>query len=165
MKDSTDNALQQEAARFIDGFCSVCLATVSEAGLPHASYAPFVRDDMGCFYIYVSELATHGQNLLAGSSVSLLFVEGEQQAAQIYARKRFTLHCDPQQLKVDGEGWAAAMVRMEQAHGKVISVLKTLDFHLFRLTPESGNYVRGFGKSDSFSKEELRQIVRLPSHP
>ncbi len=161
MKDSTDNALEQEAARFVEGFCSVCLATVSEAGAPHASYAPFVRDEVGCFYIYVSELATHAQNLLAGSRASLLLVASEQETTQAYARKRFTIDCGSQRLAVGSVDWVAAMVRLEQAHGKVISVLKTLDFHLFRLAPESGNYVRGFGKADDFSGEALRQIVSI----
>ena len=42
---------------FPQKFQSVMLATVSEQGIPHASYAPFVMDDNKNLYILASELA------------------------------------------------------------------------------------------------------------
>jgi heme iron utilization protein len=52
---------------------TLLLSTASTKGVPDISYAPFVRDNAGIFYIYVSELAGHTVNLLNNPLASLLF--------------------------------------------------------------------------------------------
>ena len=56
-------AIQAAYQTFTDQFQSAVICTVSQDGLPNASYAPFVMDDMKNIYIYVSGLSTHTQNL------------------------------------------------------------------------------------------------------
>ena len=58
MTDPVDDA-QQAYATFLDAFRSVVLATVGAGGRPHASYAPFVRDERRHLYCLVSGMAEH----------------------------------------------------------------------------------------------------------
>ncbi|MDP6189367.1 MAG: pyridoxamine 5'-phosphate oxidase family protein, partial [Gammaproteobacteria bacterium] len=56
-------AIRDAYTALVEQFDTVLLGTVSNNGLPDASYAPYVYVD-GYYYVYVSELATHTGNLL-----------------------------------------------------------------------------------------------------
>lgn len=55
---------------------SVLMATATEDGEPVASYAPYLEHG-GDFYVYVSDLAAHTQNLKRNPRASLMFIEDE----------------------------------------------------------------------------------------
>lgn len=60
-------ATKQLTAAFrqlIEAQKTITLATASVDAKAHCSYAPFVENDQGHFFIFVSQLATHTQNLL-----------------------------------------------------------------------------------------------------
>ncbi len=59
---SQQNA-SNECRAFIAGFRTAVLATSSDDGSPHASYAPFVFSGPS-FYVFVSNLAVHTRNLI-----------------------------------------------------------------------------------------------------
>ena len=72
---------------------TLLLSTASTNGVPDISYAPFVRDQAGAFYIYVSEMACHTVNLLNNPQASLLFIQAESEARNLFARERAVLNC------------------------------------------------------------------------
>ncbi len=69
------------------------LSTVTGQGKPESSYAPYVRDEQGVFYIYASELAGHTQNMLQSHKVSILFIQPEGEAKNLFARERIIFDC------------------------------------------------------------------------
>ena len=69
---------------------SLMLATIGEQSLPRASYAPYVRDEAGNYYIYVSRLAEHTQELISNPVASVLLIEDESATKQIFARVRIS---------------------------------------------------------------------------
>ena len=69
------------------------LATLDAVGEPSISYAPFVQDEAGNFYIFVSTLASHTQEILNHPRVAVLLIADEQEARQIFARTRATYRC------------------------------------------------------------------------
>ncbi|MGB6020618.1 MAG: pyridoxamine 5'-phosphate oxidase family protein, partial [Sulfurimonadaceae bacterium] len=77
---------------FTAPFQSVVIGTISEEALPFSSYAPFLHRDHR-LYIFISDIATHSQNLKANKNASLLFIEDESKADNIFARKRISLQC------------------------------------------------------------------------
>jgi putative heme iron utilization protein len=126
---------------------SAVLSTLDENGLPHTSYAPFLWHDNRC-YIYISEAARHTGNLLERPECSLLFIEDEGSAGQIFARKRVMLSCRADELPRRTPSYADIMGRMEERFGGIIATLGSMqDFHLFALTPRSGEAVFGFGEA------------------
>ena len=48
---------QRELDVLLASMRSLMLASSAEDGVPEASYAPFVRDEAGCLYVFVSGLS------------------------------------------------------------------------------------------------------------
>ncbi len=134
---------------------TLTLSTVSTLGVPGISYAPFVRDHAGTFYIYVSELASHTTNLLNNPLASILFIRPEAESRNLFARERVALNCRVKEIMPDELVYTNQLQALQDKFGEVVSVLRSLsDFHLFALHPESGRYVIGFGKAFNISSHD-----------
>jgi putative heme iron utilization protein len=156
-KESSDAPKVQEYLDFLDGFQTVILATADEHGEPEASYAPFVRYERLCFYVYLSELARHTRNLRNNGRVSLLWLAEE--GGNPFARPRLVLRCNTAQVAREAAEWAPAMARLEQRFGNMMKLLKGLsDFHLFRLCATGGTYVKGFAQAYELVGERLEGL-------
>ena len=154
-------AVAADFQSFVAGFNSVILSTVNADGQPEASYAPCIRQD-GCFYIYVSELASHTRNLLNHQQASLLFIEPEAEARNLFARKRATLEITAYPIERDSSQWLAVLSEMETKLGNTVRVIRGLkDFHLLQLKPRKATFVTGFGKAFELQGEQLDQIIHL----
>ncbi len=147
---------------FLGAFRSAVLATVDADGRPEASYAPFVRDAEGCFFVYLSDLARHTDHVRATGRVSLMLIENEEQAAQIYARTRIVLECHAEQLHRSDPLWAELMTPFQARFGSIIETLQALsDFHVFRLRPSEGVFVQGFGRAYRVSGAHMDQLEHI----
>ena len=74
-----------EVVDFIHSRRSLQLASIRDDGAPFASYAPFAIGDE-CLYVLISEIAVHARNLLANPLASVLIVEDEDSAEELFAR-------------------------------------------------------------------------------
>ena len=140
---------------------TLLLSTASTNGVPDISYAPFVRDHAGVFYIYVSEMACHTVNLLSNSRASILFIRPETESRNLFARERAVLNCRVQEISRDDAVYVDQLEALQERFGEVVSVLRSLsDFHLFALRPENGRYVVGFGRAFTINVNDgtLRHI-------
>lgn len=159
MTDPADEA-QQAYATFLDGFRSVVLATVGAGGRPHASYAPFVRDERRHLYCLVSGMAEHTPNLQATGRACALFVEDEASAGQIFARRRLTYDCRADFLAPDDPLRADVAQRFTERFGGIARQLLSLpDFRPVRLVPEGGRFVIGFGAAFEVQGADLSRLV------
>ena len=153
---------QQTYQAFPDRFQSLILSTVSPEGIPNASYAPFVRDADKNFYIYVSGLSTHTQNLHAKAIASILLIEDEAQTTQIFARQRLTLDCTATLLDREREDWTQIADRFSDRFGEIVGVLRGLaDFRIFQLTPTGGRFAIGFGAAYQIDPENLDRLTHI----
>lgn len=142
--------------------CSVVLATVGTEGDPEASYAPYICDEWNNFYIFVSCLAWHTHNLETRRKASLLFIEPEELARQIFARRRLTYRCEVQPIATDAPEWNAQLASMQRRFGAVMATLSRLsDFRLFRLVPWEGRYVRGFGQAFQWRHDQCDRWIYI----
>jgi len=127
---------------------TLLLSTVSEKGEPSISYAPYVRDEQGGFYIFTSELASHTRNLLANKQAAIMFIQPESESSELFARERVTFKCSAEEISPRDPVYEQQLAALHEQFGQIVSLLKSLpDFHLFALQPESGQYVVGFGKA------------------
>lgn len=148
-----------EARSFHRAFQSVLMATTSDDGRPHASYAPYIEGADGDFYVFLSELAAHTRNLMKDPRVSLLFIEEESEMKQVFARKRVTYEGAAREICRDDPTFNPLLDHMAKRHGPIVGMLKNLrDFHLFRITPEKAVYVRGFGEAFTLEGSDLQGI-------
>lgn len=126
---------------------SLLIASLSASGTADISYAPYLYDSGG-FYILVSELAAHTQNLLARPQASILLIEPEASATNPFARKRLRLDCTVREILKNAADYQNALQGMADKFGDIIGVLSALtDFHMLCLQPVRGQFVAGFGKA------------------
>lgn len=153
--------LGPEIKEFKAGKKTLLLATVDANGKPNVSYAPFVSTEDG-YYVLISEIARHTQNVLANPSVSLMMIEDEITAKTIYARTRLTFDAHAVVVARDTEKWLKIMDLMKERLGETVNGLSQLaDFKLIHLQPEQGLFVKGFGQAYQVSSDELVDFVHL----
>lgn len=143
--------------------CSLMLSTVSGSGHPQASYAPYVIDDSHQIYIFTSGLSAHTANLQTTGLASVLLIEDEAEAPQVFARQRISYDCRATLLPRGTDAWDAIADRFEQRFGEIISMLRSLeDFQIFCLSPQGGRFVMGFGAAYAVDPQHLGQLVGPP---
>ncbi|MDD5276784.1 MAG: pyridoxamine 5'-phosphate oxidase family protein [Methylovulum sp.] len=127
---------------------TLLLATASANSVPDLSYAPFVRDEAGWFYIFVSDLAGHTANLINNPQASVMFIRAESDSQNLFARERAVFSCYVQEIAHDAPVYGTQLQALQDKFGDIVGVLRSLsDFHLFALVPETGRYVAGFGRA------------------
>jgi len=138
------------------------LSSLTKEGKPNASYAPFVSDYKGNFYIFVSGLASHTQDLLANPVASILLMRDEQDSRQIFARQRASYQCDVEVVEKSDIDYTTQLDKLEQRFGSVVKLLRGLsDFILFRLRPYEGQFVMGFGKAFTLKGDHLLELEHI----
>lgn len=121
------------------------LATVDLQGMPHISYAPFIRQDLH-FFIYLSQLASHTEHLQQMPKVSLMIIRDEVQSKNLFARERLIIEADVTVL--DQMAYNSVLDKMEVSLGGTVGLLRSLpDFVLFKLSAVNARYIAGFGKA------------------
>jgi len=153
-----------EVETFISAFRSLIIASLTPEGEPYASTAPFVQYG-GNFFVLLSTVAQHGQNLLHHSNISLLFTEDDSQTIQPFARKRVTLKTESTIVSKDDVLYPTVLAQMsEKFDAGLIEMLSSMgDFHLFRFKPMSGSAVWGFGKAFNLN-EKLEMDGQIIGH-
>lgn len=153
--------LEPEIREFRDRARTLVLATVDGEGNPNVSYAPFALREDG-YYILISEIARHARNLLVNPRVSLMMIEDEQDSRQLFARKRLTFDARPEWVARGAPEWEAGIRALETRFGDTVTGLSGLgDFHLFRLVPLKGLFVKGFGQAFAVSGDDLVDLLHL----
>lgn len=151
------NTLQSACDALMERQQTLLLATRSEAGGADISYAPFVRDGM-IFYIYVSQLAKHTHNLIAIPQASVMLIEPEAEAKNLFARQRLTFDCSAMEIARSDNQYHRQLDALAAKFGSIVDVLRTLpDFRLLALTASRGLFVGGFGKAYVVDEHGLLQ--------
>ncbi len=157
-------SLEESFATFKQSVKTLQLSTLTAEGKPNASYSPFVIDEQGNFYIFVSQLASHTQDLLANPQASILLIQDEVQTRQIFARRRISYQCNVEVVGDESSDYLKMLDVLENRFGNVVELLRTLpDFILFRLKPSQGRYVKGFGKAYKLVGEGLLELEHIKS--
>jgi putative heme iron utilization protein len=139
---------------------SLILATTSPDGTPLTSYAPFIVNEQRQFYVFTSQLAAHTANLRRTGQAGVMLIEDEAATTQIFARQRVTFQCRVRLISRDSAEGEAVLAQYEARFGKMVGLLKSLpDFQLFKLQPQSGSLVIGFGQAYALSGDRFETIT------
>ena len=153
--------LEPEIQAFRDACRSLMLATVDADGMPNVSYAPFALGQEG-YYVLISDIARHARNLKQVPKVSLMLIEDEANARQLYARQRLTFDASVRIVERDSEEWPLGVAALLARHGEIVAGLSKMeDFTLFCLQPQMGLYVKGFGQAYRVNPHDLIDVLHL----
>ncbi len=129
---------------------SLLLSTIDNENKdePFSSYAPYFFDvKEGVFYVLLSDLAEHTQNLIKNPLASMLIIEDESDSEQIFARLRVQYQISTQKV-VEENQRGKVFEQMVGRFGEVVTLIQSLsDFHVFSLKPINGRYIEGFGRA------------------
>jgi len=160
-QERLENRLQPQIKEFREERQTLILSTISTDGFPHVSYSPFTRIDQH-YYILISEIAEHTRNLQVQSKLSFMLLEDEQNTKQIYARKRLSYKADSAVIARETKEWQQAVEQLQTRFGEIIDSLSKLsDFKLFKLTPDTGRFVKGFGQAYTVQGNDDIDFVHL----
>jgi putative heme iron utilization protein len=163
---SQEEQAQNDLHALLKGIRSAVLGTVDSRGSPEASYAPVILDDSGAFYVYVSELAKHANNLKRTAKASLMLIEDESATENLHARRRATWNCQALPIPRDSQAFSSHINTFIQRFGSTMEHLATMqDFTLFQLTPASGRLVLGFGKAFRLQGLQVHNPMRGAHRP
>lgn len=152
----------EEIAAFRALFQTMTLATVSASGEPEASYAPYVSDDYGNLYAFVSTLSRHTRNMQHTGRASVIFLEDEQTCGNLFARKRLVYRCFTHPVSRDAAEWRVIMQTFDARFGRFMETLRSLaDFGLMRFMPFEASYVIGFGQAYALTGPTLSEIKHV----
>ncbi|MGL4374773.1 MAG: HugZ family protein [Turicibacter sp.] len=141
---------------------SMMISSMNGDNIPEISYAPFMMKD-NKIYIYLSRAANHYHNLIKNPDCSVMMIQDEQDATNIFARNRVSYQCVAKKLEVIDEAIVEQFsVKHDQA---TLKALKKLDFEWFELTIVKGRLVLGFGKAFEITIEneevKLTQVMGM----
>ena len=160
-RERLQNRLGPEIKEFRESRRTLQLATISSEGRPNVSYTPFVLLE-GKYYILISKIARHANNLLANPQISFMMIEDEANLKTIHARKRLTYEAEALVVERETEQWQIVVSVMKNRFGDVIEDLSSMaDFILFELKPENGLFVKGFGKAFHVGDNDMFDLVHL----
>ena len=126
------------------------LATL-RAGAPMASMTLYLpARDFTAFYVHVSRLAWHTQDMLQDPHVALSIAETDDGRADPFTLMRVTIRGNARQV-ADGpkDAWLARFP--QQAINFTLA-----DFSFWRIAPRDARFVAGFGRIHNLSTEQLR---------
>ncbi|SBS26658.1 Pyridoxamine 5'-phosphate oxidase [Marinomonas aquimarina] len=147
--------LEQEITSFIDSKGSLMLAVSDPEGQPIASYSPFVVYQ-GELYILVSALALHTLALQNANNASVLIIDDEADCDTVYARRRLQYDMAVESVVREDELWHIIGEALLRRHGDIVAQLLQLgDFQMFKLSPRSGRFVKGFGRAYELAPNTL----------
>jgi len=129
------------------------LATL-RGGAPMVSMTLFMPErDFSAFYVHVSRLAWHTQDMMQDARVALSVSETDDGRADPFTLMRVTVRGEAVQLE-DGpkEAWLARFP--EQAINFTLA-----DFSFWKITPRDARFVAGFGRIHNISAKELEAIA------
>jgi len=148
---------------------TIILGTAAPDGTPDASVAAALLDADGAFVIYVSGLAAHTRHLRANPRASVLLIEPETNPGNPLARRRLTFACAAEPVARDSTPHTEMLSAFRQKFGVTIDVMAPLpDFQFFRLLPQTGRVVAGFGAAFAVNPRDwtdLTPVVRASGRP
>ena len=120
-------------------------------GAPMVSMTLYLPEhDFSAFYVHVSRLAWHTQDMTHDARVALSIAETDDRRADPFTLMRVTIRGEAQRIDQGPKNaWLARFP--EQAIN-----FELADFSFWRITPRDARFVAGFGRIHNLSAAELK---------
>ena len=127
---------------------TIFVSVTGDDGIPDLGTSPFIRDDMGSFYIYTSTLSAHVRALIKGNATRFLLIADEGQSQNIWARLRLKFTASVEVIERGTEQFNKTADEMEASFGATMGLIRQFsDFQMVKITPKRGVIVTGFASA------------------
>ena len=127
---------------------------VSADNIPHTAMVSYVWHARAAL-IHLSNLAPHKRQLLANPRCSLLIAEPDDGRVEVMSLARVILQGTAAMLDKASAEYADAKAAFLAQLPSAELMFGLPDFDLFRIQPDGGRYIAGFGKIMTFAADEI----------
>jgi putative heme iron utilization protein len=132
------------------------LATL-RGGAPMASMTLYLADErFSAFYVHVSRLAWHTQDMLQDPRVALSIAETDDRRADPFTLMRVSVRGNA--VQIAGEDPALKARWLHRFPEQAIN-FELADFSFWKIVPRDARFVAGFGRIHNLSAAELASIA------
>ena len=125
-------------------------------GAPMTSMTLFVPEsDFSAFYVHVSRLAWHTQDMLQDPRVALSIAQNDDGRPDPFTLARVTIRGEAAEIANDDEMAADLKVAWLSRFPEQEVTFGLSDFSFWRITPRDARFVAGFGRIHNLSAKEL----------
>jgi putative heme iron utilization protein len=116
--------------------------------------------DLSAFFVHVSRLAWHTQDMLLDARVSLSIAATDDGVRNPQLLERVSVRGDALPLANDSPGHGDLKARWLARFPESALHFELADFQFFRITPRDARFVAGFGRIHNLSAEALAVACR-----
>ncbi len=136
------------------------LGTLRPDGGPLVSQVLFAAaPDFSGFYILISQLAQHTQDILNDPRVSLMIAQADDGLTDPQTLARVSLRGEARPVLHDQPDYAAARAAYLEKFPQAAMIFQLGDFALYRVEARSARYVAGFGKTFNLLATDLHALA------
>jgi heme iron utilization protein len=127
-------------------------------GAPHVSMAIYaVSSDFTAFWVHLSRLAFHTQNILQDPRVGLMIAEPDTGNSHPQTLARVSIQGEARGLIKDTQESVDARSLYLNRFPEAIGNFELGDFDLYRIEPQSARFVAGFGRIFNLGLANFRE--------
>jgi len=132
------------------------LATL-RSGAPMVSMTLYLAtDDFAAFYVHVSRLAWHTQDMQHDARVALSIAETDDRRADPFTLMRVSIRGDAIYVANDAADFAALKSAWLARFPEQAINFELADFSFWKIVPRDARFVAGFGRIHNLSAKELQ---------
>ena len=135
------------------------LGTLRE-GAPLVTLVAYLpEDDFSAFYIHVSRLAHHTQDMLSDARVGLLISEADDGRTDPQTLARISILGMAEQIPPDDGAYSNIRFRYTGRFAQSTPLFGFGDFGLWRIIPKSVRFVAGFAQAFNLTPDSLKRVA------
>ena len=132
------------------------LATLRDAA-PMASMTLYLAEsDLSAFYVHVSRLAWHTQDMAQDARVALSIAETDDRRADPFTLMRVTVRGSAANQTNQGDHFAKLKHAWLARFPEQAINFELADFSFWKITPRDARFIAGFGRIHNLSAAELK---------
>lgn len=148
-------------AKLIRGPRIAALGTLRD-GSPFVSMVLFIpANDFSAFYIHISRLAHHTQDILKDSRVSLMIAESDRDEQNPQLLGRLSIIGRATEISTQAADYQAIKDLYLARFPETSANFFLKDFSIFQIQPEEARYVAGFGQIFNPTLEDFKQAAAI----
>ena len=130
-------------------------------GSPLVSMVAYLPEgDFSAFYIHVSKLAQHTQDLLADPRAGLLIAEPDDGRPDPQTLARISILGTAEQIAAEDAAYPDIRSRYIVCFPQSAPLFRFGDFGLWRIVPQSARFVAGFAQAFNLTPDALKRVAQ-----
>ena len=155
-----DSELEEKLAEMLRSSRVAGFGTLRN-GAPLVSMVAYLpEEDFSDFYMHVSKLAQHTQDMLADARVGLLISEADDGRTDPQTLARVSILGAAEQVGIENPEYSTIRTRYVARFPQSAPLFGFGDFGIWRIIPTSARFVAGFAQAFNLTPDALKRVAQ-----